>query len=99
MVARVRTAVVLPAPLGPSRPSTLPASTARSMPSSAPTGPKRLTSPWAAIAGSAIVGAVRYRFRPDELGHRPDLHAPAQPEGRTTVRQRRCPIHVLGCHH
>src|SRR5215468_3736834 len=56
MVARTRTAVVLPAPFGPSRPSTLPASAARSMPSSATTGPKRLTSPCAAIAGSAMSG-------------------------------------------
>src|SRR6516162_6961515 len=55
-VARIRTAVVLPAPFGPSRPSTLPASTARSMPSSAATGPKCLTSPLAPIAGSAMSG-------------------------------------------
>src|SRR5215831_5059724 len=55
-VARIRTAVVLPAPFGPSRPSTLPASAARSMPSSATTWPNRLTSPCAAIAGSAMAG-------------------------------------------
>src|SRR5215470_10264940 len=55
-VARIRTAVVLPAPFGPSRPSTLPASGARSMPSSATTWPNRLTSPCAAIAGSAMAG-------------------------------------------
>src|SRR5690348_17256240 len=56
MVVRIRTAVVLPAPLGPSRPSTVPASTVRSMLSSATTGPNRLTSPCAAIAGSAMPG-------------------------------------------
>src|SRR5215471_11009118 len=56
MVERIRTTVVLPAPFGPSRASTLPASTARSMPSSAATGPKCLTSPWAPMAGSAMSG-------------------------------------------
>ena len=38
-VVRMRTVVVLPAPLGPSRPSTVPSSTARSSPSSAFTSP------------------------------------------------------------
>src|SRR2546425_732324 len=44
-VVRMRTAVVLPAPLGPSRPRMLPWGTARSSPSSAVTSPNRLTSP------------------------------------------------------
>src|SRR5262245_34607933 len=56
MVARIRTTVVLPAPLGPSRPNTLPAGTVKSMPSSATTGPKRLTSRWVAIAGLGMGG-------------------------------------------
>ena len=40
IVVRMRTAVVLPAPLGPSRPSTVPVGTAKSTPSSATTVPK-----------------------------------------------------------
>ena len=44
-VASTRTAVVLPAPLGPSRPRTLPAGAARSTPSSAFVSPNRLASP------------------------------------------------------
>ncbi|HEX2709076.1 MAG TPA: hypothetical protein VHM66_13850 [Solirubrobacterales bacterium] len=38
-VVRMRTAVLLPAPLGPSRPSTVPDGTRRSIPSSACTFP------------------------------------------------------------
>src|SRR5215470_9385237 len=76
-VARIRTAVVLPAPLGPSRPSTLPAWTARSMPSSAMTGPNRLASPCAAIAGSAMAGQgprqpEQGQHAVVESGHGPD---------------------------
>src|SRR4051794_21155369 len=51
-VARMRTAVVLPAPLGPRTPSTLPRRAARSTPSSAWVAPKRLRSPSASIAYS-----------------------------------------------
>ncbi len=52
MVERMRTAVVLPAPLGPSSPSTVPASTSRETPSSARTLPrgKTLTRSWASTA-------------------------------------------------
>src|SRR6516162_2728936 len=53
-VARIRTIVVFPAPLGPSTPSTPPAGNSRSTPSSAATGPKRLPSPSATIAAPAI---------------------------------------------
>jgi hypothetical protein len=53
-VARIRTAVVFPAPFGPSTPSTPPAANSRSTPSSATTGPKHLPSPSATIAASAI---------------------------------------------
>ena len=49
-VVRMRTAVVLPAPLGPSRPRTVPAGPSRSTPSSARSSPKRLTSPSARTA-------------------------------------------------
>src|SRR5215470_4132656 len=77
MVARIRTAVVLPAPFGPSSPSTLPTWTARSMPSSATTGPNRLTSPCAAIAGSAMAGQgprqpEQGQHAVVESGHGPD---------------------------
>ena len=48
-VARIRTAVVFPAPFGPSRPNTEPVRTNRSIPSSARVWPNRLTSPSATI--------------------------------------------------
>jgi hypothetical protein len=41
-VVRMRTAVVLPAPLGPSRANTVPAATEKLSPSSARTSPARL---------------------------------------------------------
>jgi len=44
-VARIRTMVVLPAPLGPSRPRTVPGGTLRSTPDRASVSPKRLVSP------------------------------------------------------
>src|SRR5262245_44261032 len=50
----MRTAVVLPAPLGPSSPNTVPAGTAKSMPSSATTWPNRSRSPATASAGSLL---------------------------------------------
>ena len=46
----MRTAVVFPAPFGPSRPRTVPVRTARSTPARAVVSPKRLTSPSAQIA-------------------------------------------------
>ena len=48
----MRTAVVLPAPLGPSTPSTVARSTARSTPRSASTVPNRFTNPTASTARS-----------------------------------------------
>ena len=48
----MRTAVVLPAPLGPSRPSTRPCGTSNETPFSASRSPKRFTRPSATIAGS-----------------------------------------------
>ena len=52
MVERMRTTVVLPAPFGPSSPSTVPASTSRETPSSARTLPrgKTFTRSWASTA-------------------------------------------------
>ena len=44
-VVRIRTAVVLPAPFGPSMPRIEPAGTSRSIPSSATVSPKRLVRP------------------------------------------------------
>ena len=49
-VASTRTAVVLPAPFGPSRPSTVPVPTARLTPARAVVAPKRLTRPSAQMA-------------------------------------------------
>ena len=51
------TSVVLPAPLGPSRPNTVPASTVRSSPSSATTSPKVWRTPSAWMA--AVTGALQ----------------------------------------
>ena len=53
-VARIDTAVVLPAPFGPSRPRTVPAATVRSRPSSAVTLPYRFTRPLASTGGGAL---------------------------------------------
>src|SRR6266851_4659903 len=50
-VVRIRTAVVLPAPLGPSTPSTVPRGTDRSIPRSARTSPNDLVNPSTRIAG------------------------------------------------
>src|SRR6202030_2353026 len=53
-VVRMRTAVVLPAPLGPSMPSTVPRGTEKSMPRSACTLPKDLCSPETSMARSVF---------------------------------------------
>src|SRR4051812_19142471 len=53
----MRTAVVLPAPLGPRRPSTVPAGTSRLTPSRALTSPKYFFSPSATTAGFSAMGA------------------------------------------
>ena len=53
-VARIRTAVVLPAPLGPSRPSTLPVRAAKSTPQSARTEPYDFSRPSTTIASSVM---------------------------------------------
>src|SRR5207253_2037528 len=56
IVVRIRTVVVLPAPLGPRRPSTVPGGTARSIPSRAGTSPNRLTRPEATMAACPGLG-------------------------------------------
>ena len=53
-VARIRTAVVLPAPLGPSRPRTLPCRAAKSTPHRARTEPYDFSSPSTKIASSVM---------------------------------------------
>src|SRR3954452_14620923 len=71
-VARMRTGVVLPAPLGPSTPSTVPGATASSTPSSARVGPKDFTSPFTRMAGASPASVYgmsgRYgAFRPGSV--------------------------------
>src|SRR3954451_1769314 len=71
-VARMRTVVVLPAPLGPSTPSTVPGATASSTPSSARVGPKDFTSPLTRMAGASPASVYgmsgRYgAFRPGSV--------------------------------
>src|SRR4051795_10236299 len=71
-VARMRTVVVLPAPLGPSTPSTVPGATASSTPSSARVGPKDFTSPLTRMAGASPASVYgmsgRYgTFRPGSV--------------------------------
>ena len=58
-VVSTRTAVVLPAPLGPSRPRTVPAGASRSTPSSARTSPNDFTSPDTLIAASPLAAPAR----------------------------------------
>src|SRR5438094_2074904 len=58
-VARIRTRVVFPAPLGPSRPCTLPAGTLRSTPTRALVSPKCLADALHVDHGSAAVGDGR----------------------------------------
>ena len=75
-VARIRTVVVLPAPLGPSRASTLPAGTARSTPASARWVPRVLLSPVVRTAYGSATGVsygrgVRFAFA--LLGSRGDV--------------------------
>ena len=53
-VVIMRTVVVLPAPLGPRRPSTVPSGTTKDTPSTATVSPKCLTRPSASIAGRVM---------------------------------------------
>src|ERR1035438_2913539 len=54
----MRTAVVLPAPFGPSTPSTVPRGTDRSMPRSACTSPNDLVRPSTRMAGTVLVSVT-----------------------------------------
>ena len=54
-VVIIRTVVVLPAPLGPSRPSTEPSGTTKDTPSTATVSPKCLTRPSASIAEERVM--------------------------------------------
>src|SRR6476619_694813 len=76
-VVRMRTAVVFPAPFGPSRPRIVPAGATRSMPSSAVTSLKRLRSRSTSIAASVIQSTVRIvenRLMPPENRPMPPLN-------------------------
>ena len=54
-VVSTRTAVVFPAPFGPSTPRTVPGAASRSTPSRARTSPNDFTRPWALMAGSSLI--------------------------------------------
>src|SRR5262245_22781071 len=84
-VASTLTRVVLPAPFGPSRPTTDAAGTWRSTPSRARVSPKALPTPDTSIMGSAIVGSLMppflvpspyrngpHRYCERDVRHRPD---------------------------
>src|SRR4051794_27035747 len=70
MPERIRTAVVLPAPFGPSRPQTVPRGTSKPTSASALVSPKDLTSPSTVMAWSVTAGT---------------LPCPRPPEGSRTV--------------
>jgi GNAT superfamily N-acetyltransferase len=68
--------VVLPAPLGPSRPSTLPVRAAKSTPHSALTEPYDFCRPSTTMASSLTVGTVVRRLRAHgTAGHTPQIQA------------------------
>src|SRR5690625_2923907 len=90
-VASIRTMVVLPAPLGPSRPKTVPRSTVRSTPSTAVVSPKRLTRPSASIAGVFSM-ALTFRWDgavPTDGGGRTHRPNGQKAYGRATGRWKR----------
>src|SRR4051794_3246442 len=66
-VVKTRTSVVLPAPLGPRRPNTVPSSIPTDTPARATVTPKRLTTPSARTAGASVVRAA---IRMDAKGTR-----------------------------
>ena len=75
----MRTAVVLPAPFGPSSPSTLPFGALRSIPSSARTLPKDFSRRSASIAaGSAIAPHFSKRDSRRSLRTRPPVCSSGQ---------------------
>src|SRR3954464_3715107 len=66
-VVKTRTSVVLPAPLGPRRPNTVPSSIPTDTPARATVTPKRLTTPSVRTAGASVVWAA---IRMDAKGTR-----------------------------
>src|SRR5215211_506878 len=81
--SRISTVVVFPAPFGPSRPTHCPPGISMSIPWTATTSSKRLTSPWISMAG-ALIGSSprelrqgRHRRAPEqrlfELEHPPGV--------------------------
>src|SRR5215217_7498139 len=85
-VARMRTVVVLPAPLGPRTPSTVPGATSRSTPSSARTAPKDFTRPltWMAGASPASVYGIPGRYGAFRTGSGLDVREPRPVSDATT---------------
>src|SRR5262245_25593733 len=79
-VDRIRTIVVLPAPLGPSREKMVPSATVRSTPSSTMCSPKDLRTAWALIVGLAGLIVTGFLAFSDVMGGR-------------GVRQRRAATH------
>src|SRR3954463_2413022 len=85
----IRIVVDLPAPLGPSRPTHVPAGTSRSRPSTAVIAPKRFTTPRSRMAGSLTspqvsrpppAGAGAIRTAPLSSGaHGSPVHLPDAP--------------------
>ena len=69
-VVRIRIAVVLPAPLWPSRPSTVPAGTSRSRSRSAQRSPKRLPRPSARTPCAVVVRCTAFVHHTNSLAVR-----------------------------
>src|SRR5215468_10065744 len=95
-VVRMRTAVVLPAPFGPSTPSTVPRGTDRSIPRSARTSPNDLTRPSTRIAGPELVCDTpslpdRHPFTEPTGGHRQRRVNNRPPDTTATAHQIRRP--------
>ena len=75
-VVRMRTAVVLPAPFGPSRPQTVPRGTANETPSRATFSPNRLTRPSTSIASFPLIRPSPVGATPGHGRIRPDNQMP-----------------------
>ena len=69
----IRIVELLPAPFGPRKPKASPRLTSRSMPSTATSSPKRLTSPRAWIMAPFSLTAPTYLRRSDRLSRRLDV--------------------------
>src|SRR5438105_13799856 len=80
----IEMSVVLPAPLGPSRPKNSPSATDKSMPASAWTLPKRR----AMSTTSTAAGISRYNLRFQQLFDAVDDRERLQPLGQRSQRER-----------